>query len=306
MIVSRATTRAADVAAHYDELDAFYREVWGEHVHHGVWESGRETPDEAVQELVRRVAARADIRASDRVVDIGAGYGATARMLAREMRATVTAITVSRAQFDYAASLPADAGAPRYLLGDWLASGLPDASADAAIAIESTEHMADSAAALREARRVLRPGGRLVVCAWAAAESPSNWARRHLLQPICDEGRLATMMTETEHRAHLAAAGLDVVAVDDLSSRVARTWAICLRAIALRLVTRRRYRRYILDRRMGQRVFLLTMLRILAAYRTGAMRYLMLTARRPVEPIVAPLEPFMPPEAAGASPTGRP
>ena len=39
------TTEA--VAAHYDELDAFYREVWGEHVHHGYWASGRETPEAA-------------------------------------------------------------------------------------------------------------------------------------------------------------------------------------------------------------------------------------------------------------------
>ena len=303
MIVSRSPTAVADVAAHYDELDAFYREVWGEHLHHGVWETGGETSDDAVRRLVLRVARHAAIAPGDRVVDIGAGYGATARLLAREAGARVTAITISRAQFDYATALPADPGAPTYLLGDWLAGPLPDACADAAIAIESTEHMPDPAAALRQARRVLRPGGRLVVCVWACAESPSHWQLRHLLQPICDEGRLATMMSESEHRALFAASGLDVVTVDDLSTSVARTWSVCLRTVALRLVTRPRYRRYLFDRRMEQRIFLLTMLRILAAYRSGAMRYLLVAARRPPAAVVTPVTL---PAAAPAFPTGLP
>ena len=30
-------------ASHYDDLDQFYREIWGEHVHHGVWFTGKES-----------------------------------------------------------------------------------------------------------------------------------------------------------------------------------------------------------------------------------------------------------------------
>ena len=43
MIVPRDPQSAAAVADHYDELDPFYREIWGEHVHHGYWATGRET-----------------------------------------------------------------------------------------------------------------------------------------------------------------------------------------------------------------------------------------------------------------------
>ena len=35
----------------YDELDPVYRLVWGDHVHHGLWTTGRETPAEAVEEI---------------------------------------------------------------------------------------------------------------------------------------------------------------------------------------------------------------------------------------------------------------
>ncbi len=70
------------VAAHYDELDSFYREIWGQHVHHGYWATGRETPAEATVSLIELLAERLSLRPGLRVCDIGCGYGATARYLA--------------------------------------------------------------------------------------------------------------------------------------------------------------------------------------------------------------------------------
>ena len=43
MIFPRDPQTAADVGGHYDELDETYRSIWGEHVHHGYWRTGRET-----------------------------------------------------------------------------------------------------------------------------------------------------------------------------------------------------------------------------------------------------------------------
>ena len=95
MICSSCPVSAHDVADHYDELDRFYREIWGEHVHHGLWERGNETPEEAVLNLVASVVKRGRVTAGARVCDVGCGYGATARILALECGATVSAITIS-------------------------------------------------------------------------------------------------------------------------------------------------------------------------------------------------------------------
>lgn len=272
----------APVIRHYGELDRFYRELWGEHVHHGLWLSGRESPEEAVEALVRRAADRAGIGAGDRVCDIGSGYGAPARLLVRERDARVTAITVSPAQHERAVGL--DPGEnPRYVLADWLENGLSGASFDAAVAIESTEHMGDPEGAFREVRRVLRPGARLVVCAWLAAEAPSRWARRHLLEPIRREGRLAWLPTAVELRGAVEAGGLRVEGIEDLTREVRRTWSVCLRRALGAVLRRPDYRAFLLDRRSEERVFAVTMVRIWLAYRLGAMRYGLLTARRPRE-----------------------
>ncbi|MDB5308160.1 MAG: methyltransferase protein [Gemmataceae bacterium] len=281
MIRPRRPLAVGVVADHYQELDRLYREVWGEHVHHGLWRTGRESPGEAVELLAGFVAGQAGVRPGDHVCDVGSGYGASARYVVKQFGARVTAVTIVPAQHAYAEATGPVNGNPRYLLRDWLDNSLPDTSFDAAYAIESTEHMDDKARAFAEAFRVLRPGGGLAVCAWIAAEAVRPWERRHLLEPICREGRLPGMGTETDYRALLAGAGFAVEAVTDISREVRGTWGICLRETLRRIRTDPATRAFLLSAASRNRIFLLTMARIWAAYRTGAMRYLVFRARRP-------------------------
>ena len=281
MITPRAPLSTDATPRHYDELDRFYRELWGEHLHHGLWTTGRETPEQAVVALARLVAERAGVRPGVHVCDVGCGYGATARLLAREYGACVTALTIAPAQHAYATSHDDGEGDnPRYLLRDWLANALPSASFDAAIAIESTEHMADKARALTELARVLRPGGRAVVCAWLSAGAPSRAQRHWLLEPICREGRLPGLGTEAEYHALFAGAGFVLERIEDVSRRVRRTWPICIRRLAAALVREPSYRRFLSGSEHADRVFAITLPRIWMACLTGAMRYVVFTARR--------------------------
>jgi tocopherol O-methyltransferase len=82
VIVPNQPQTTPAVASHYDELDSFYREIWGEHVHHGYWATGQETATEAAVSLIELLADRLRLTSGLRVCDIGCGYGATARYLA--------------------------------------------------------------------------------------------------------------------------------------------------------------------------------------------------------------------------------
>lgn len=281
MIVPQTAQSPQDVARHYDELDAPYREIWGEHVHHGYWASGKETPAQAADALVLLLAERLDLSCGQTLCDIGCGYGATAQMLAERHGVAVTGLTISAAQAAIAAARAPSRGRLDIHRRDWLHNDFADASFDRACAVESTEHMADKQRCVDEAFRTLRPGGRFVICAWLARTSPRRWEVRHLLEPICREGRLPGMGDQAEYESWLRRAGFDLLGLDDISHAVARTWAICLRRLAAKLAGERRYRRMLLDRAAGNRVFVLTMVRLLVAYRTGSMRYCVLTARKP-------------------------
>lgn len=280
MIRPSGFVAAADVAEHYDHLDAFYLDLWGEHVHHGLWLSGREAVDVAVRQLVDLVALAARIRPGDDVCDIGAGYGAAARQLAEEYGARVTALTLSRRQFEYARRRSGGVDNPRYVLGDFLDGGLSEQSFDAAIAIECASHMADPGMFAEEVRRILLPGGRFVMCAWVAAEQCSERNARLLLEPICREGRLCQLSTAREYVEILENAGLTVLQFRDLSRSVRRTWSVVIRRTLQRLLTRPEYLRFLLTSRSGQRVFLLTILRVWLAYRVGALRYCLFACRK--------------------------
>lgn len=282
MIESKAAISSDAVASHYDELDHFYREIWGEHVHHGLWLTGDESPDRAAVQLAELVAKEAAIGAGTRVCDVGCGYGATARMFVREYGAAATALTVSPAQYQFAIGKDPGSTNPRYILCDWLKNDLPAESFDAVIAIESSEHMGDKAAFFAQAWRVLRPGGRCVVTAWLARERASGLEDLLLLEPVCREGRMPGMGTETDYRRLFEAAGFEFDSFRDLTRQVKKTWPVCAVRFFLGLLRKPAYVKFLFNRHKHNRVFALTMLRIWLAYNTGSMRYGIFTANKPV------------------------
>jgi tocopherol O-methyltransferase len=277
MIVPRAEQTSSDVARHYDELDQVYRQIWGEHVHHGYWENGRASTLQAVEALADFVSTRLNLREGDHVCDIGCGYGATAARFAELHRVRVTGFTLSEAQEKVASRR---AGPLTFHRRDWMANGVPEATFDHAFAIESTEHIADKQGFFHEAQRTIRPGGRLIVCAWLASSNPSRFEIVHLLEPICREGRLPGMGTREEYVSMGQSAGFRLARFDDISRKVRRTWSICMRRLLFRVATDRGYQKLLASRSTRNRSFALTIPRLILAYRSRAMRYGVFTFER--------------------------
>jgi len=115
----------------------------------------------------RAVIAALRLRPGERVLDIGSGPG----MLASEMaavvapRGSVHGVDISPSMLALARGRPPPPGAPspEYAQADALAMPFADASFDAVASTQVYEYVDDMPAALAEARRVLRPGGRLLV-----------------------------------------------------------------------------------------------------------------------------------------------
>lgn len=114
----------------------------------------------SVPHFVRAVAAEPGCAA----LDLCCGHGIVARGLA-DAGADVTALDFSPAMLEMARARVPEA---RFVEGDAMALPFEEASFDAVTIGFGIPHVPDPAAALAEARRVLRPGGRLAYTVWHA------------------------------------------------------------------------------------------------------------------------------------------
>ncbi len=109
------------------------------------------------------------------LVDIGTGAGLLAIAAARRWPGIdVTGVDASKGMLEVARgeagrALGRAAGRPSFILGDAASLPLPDATADAAVSSFVYQLVPDRGRALREAFRVLRPGGALAYVTWRTA-----------------------------------------------------------------------------------------------------------------------------------------
>lgn len=276
--MTTASTRDP-VARHYDALDRWYRALWGEHLHHGIWKPDTRDRQEAADALLRAIATAARLSPGMRACDVGCGYGGPARWLTAATGAEILGITNSHTQAVFAREI---SSGPRVeiRLGDWLTNGLPGESFDAVLAIESLAHFADPAGAIEEMVRVTRPGGRIVIATWMTGENPSAWVNRWLLDPIRRTGESPGLAGESAYRKWLTDAGAVEVSVERLGSRVRRTWSNAMLSALKALFRDRALLRDALRHPVRTWSLAESAARIWLGYRLGSLDYALFTYER--------------------------
>lgn len=167
--------------------------------------------------------AALDLRPGQTVVDLGCGPGTDLGALAQAVGSTgaVVGVDFSKEMVEQARERTADLAEVEVWLGDLHELEFEDGSVDRARTARVLQHVADPAKALVEFRRVLRPGGRLVMGEpdWdslaidSADAEVSRAYTRHVAEKVVRNGVIGRQL------ARLAvAAGFDVPTVVPVTS----------------------------------------------------------------------------------------
>ena len=165
---------------------------------------------EATQEMADSLA----IAATDHILDVGSGIGGPARYFARRFGCRVTGIDLTAEFCEVARHLTRllrmDDNV-EFHLGNALAMPFADASFAGAYSMNVSMNIADKAALYREIRRVLKPGGWLMLSEIAKGSGPNvdyptPWART---------AETSFLATPEETVSTLDAAGFEVLSTRD-------------------------------------------------------------------------------------------
>ncbi|MEO6651717.1 MAG: class I SAM-dependent methyltransferase [Ilumatobacteraceae bacterium] len=158
------------------------------------------------------------LRAGDRVLDVGAGFGRhvyeCARRGAHVVALDYAADEVVQTRDTLAAMVEAGEITADKLVGvlrgDATVLPFPDATFDVVITSEVLEHIQDDVSAIAEMVRVLKPGGRFAATVPAWFPETVNWRLSDEYHAPKSVGGHVRIYADTELRAKLRSAGLDV------------------------------------------------------------------------------------------------
>lgn len=216
---------SADIKRYYDRHTAsFVRFGQGRaSIHRAVWGPDLQTQEQAFHYVDDQIAAL--IRRSGtplsavQIVDLGCGVGASLCYLAERLPIHGTGVTLSHAQAEMARQFIAEAGLSdrlECLEADY--TDLPPTMkpADLAYAIESFVHGPAPERFFEQSHRVLKPGGRLVICDDVrAGESSPESART--VDEFTRGWHINTLLTRDDMMALARSAGFDHESSVDLT-----------------------------------------------------------------------------------------
>ena len=169
------------------------------------------------------LAQRAEIKPGEHVADFCAGLGGPARYLAHRYGAVITGIELNPNRVTGAEGLTRRVGLQdrvRIIQGNVMDVPLADESMDVVVSQEAFLHIPDKGKALREALRILKPGGRLVFTDWVAHRPLAPDEAETMWRGIAAQ----TIQSFATYRDLLQGTGFVIRSVDDLTTE----WGVVL------------------------------------------------------------------------------
>jgi tocopherol O-methyltransferase len=155
---------------YYVHTEYSYKDSWDLNnslaIHYGYWDEKVKNFPQSLIRMNEVMAEAVGIKATDKVLDAGCGVGGSAIYLAKNIGCNVTGITLSERQVTQAIANAKQKGVSELVnfeVMNYCKPDFTDASFDVVWGCESICYADDKNSFVKEAYRLLKPGGRLVM-----------------------------------------------------------------------------------------------------------------------------------------------
>jgi sterol 24-C-methyltransferase len=187
---------------YYDRTESRigYKLLLGGTKHFGWYEPGQSQWrfSTAIRRMEDVLADKLNLPANSEVLDAGCGMGDVARTMAARHGLKVTGIEILDFNLEEARRRSAASGLENrthFVWGDYHNLDFPDESFDGAYTMETLVHAANPEKALSEFRRVLKPGGRLVMFEYSRTPEPElSREANEVLRRVCELAAMPTWL----------------------------------------------------------------------------------------------------------------
>ncbi|WP_306061735.1 SAM-dependent methyltransferase [Natronococcus wangiae] len=225
-----------EIVDFYNDTAWEYRFFWSDvNLHYGFYDDEHTTHPEAMANSNKVYAEKLDVDETDTVLDIGTGRGGFPTHVAAEYDADVHGIDIDPLHVAEAKENARKRGVSKsteFDVGDYHEIPYPDETFDAVSGIETVCHSDRKDRVLEEIRRVLKPGGRLMIADGYMSRTDLTDPEAEKMRTVLDGWAVPELAHVSAFRETLEELGFANVTFDDHYDRIApssrRQWWLSL------------------------------------------------------------------------------